>query len=163
VRIDTRSLSHALVVPTEAILHSGERNIVFVALGMGKYEPRQVVTGLSGAGHRTEVKSGLREGETVVLSGQFLLDSESQLQEAMQKLLEARLQAKQQRQAGGHDHGASKGKEKAKPGKTVWTCPMHPQIAEDKPGECPICGMNLVKSGAAGGGSNSNEKKGTGK
>jgi multidrug efflux pump subunit AcrA (membrane-fusion protein) len=46
---------------------------------LGKYEPRQVVTGLSGDGHVTEVKSGLKEGETVVLSGQFLLDSESQL------------------------------------------------------------------------------------
>lgn len=135
VRIDTRHLGGVLTVPTEAILHSGERNIVFVALGLGKYEPRQVVTGLSGAGHLTEVKSGLQEGETIVLSGQFLLDSESQLQEAMQKLLASRLQA------GGHDHAAG---EKKAP-KTVWTCPMHPQIAEDKPGECPICGMTLVE------------------
>ena len=139
VRIDTRHLSSVLTVPTEAVLHSGERNIVFVALGLGKYEPRQVVTGLSGAGHLTEVKSGLHEGETIVLSGQFLLDSESQLQEAMQKLLASRLHAKQQKQ-GAHDHAASKEAEK-----TVWTCPMHPQIAEDKPGECPICGMTLVK------------------
>ena len=142
VRIDTRHLSGVLAVPTEAVLHSGERNIVFVALGLGKYEPRQVVTGLSGAGHLTEVKSGLREGETIVLSGQFLLDSESQLQEAMQKLLASRLQAKQkQHQPGGHDHAAG---EKKAP-KAVWTCPMHPQIAEDKPGECPICGMDLVE------------------
>lgn len=145
VRIETRHLSDVLVVPTEAILRSGERNIVFAALGMGKYEPRQVVTGLSGAGHLTEVKSGLHQGETVVLSGQFLLDSESQLQEAMQKLIAARLQARQ-RQAGGHDHGDGKDREKnKKAGKTVWTCPMHPQIVEHKPGSCPICGMDLVQ------------------
>jgi len=60
-----------------------------------------VVTGLSGAGHLTEIESGLQEGETVVLSGQFLLDSESQLQEAMEKLLESRLQAKQHKPAEG--------------------------------------------------------------
>ena len=132
VRIETRKQAGVLTVPTEAILHSGERNIVFVAGGqVGKYAPREVVTGLSGDGHITEVKSGLSAGETVVVSGQFLLDSESQLQEAMQKLLAARLQGKQSTV----DSRQS----------TVWTCPMHPNIAEDKPGECPICGMDLEK------------------
>jgi len=109
VRIETRHLSDVLAVPAEAILRSGERHIVFVARGLGKYEPRQVVTGLVGAGHMTEVESGLREGETVVLSGQFLLDSESKLQEAMQKLLESRLQVGQRRGAS-HDHAASEKK-----------------------------------------------------
>jgi hypothetical protein len=47
-----------------------------------------------GEGHVTEVKSGLKKGETVVVSGQFLLDSESQLLEALQKLAASRLQVK---------------------------------------------------------------------
>jgi Cu(I)/Ag(I) efflux system membrane fusion protein/cobalt-zinc-cadmium efflux system membrane fusion protein len=142
VWIETRQKSGVLTVPTEAILHSGERNTVFAVKGMGRYEPRQVVTGLSGDGHVTEVLSGIKEGEAVVVSGQFLLDSESQLQEAMQKLLAARLQAKQ-----GHQHKHEQGhehKNKHK-NKTVWTCPMHPQIVERKAGSCPICGMDLVK------------------
>jgi hypothetical protein len=137
-----------LTIPTEAIIHSGERNLVFVAQDeLGRYAPRQVVTGLAGDGHVTEIKSGLEEGETVVVSGQFLLDSESQLQEAMQKLLAARLQARGAQApaetkgkpagpgAAGHDHGA----------RTVWTCPMHPTIVEDHKGTCPICGMDLVR------------------
>jgi Cu(I)/Ag(I) efflux system membrane fusion protein/cobalt-zinc-cadmium efflux system membrane fusion protein len=140
VRLETRHLQDAVVVPTEAILRSGERHIVFVAQGMGRYEPRQVVTGLAGAGHLTEVKSGLKQGEQVVVSGQFLLDSESQLQEAMQKLLDARLQAKQTSK----QPRSAQRREGRNHGKTVWTCPMHPQIAEDQPGTCPICGMDLV-------------------
>ena len=131
VWIETRQKTDVLTIPTEAILRSGERNIVFVAQEeLGKYAPRQVVTGLSGDGHITEIISGLKAGETVVVSGQFLLDSESQLQEALQKLLAARLQIK-----GGGGAAAAE----------VWTCPMHPTIAEDKKGECPICGMDLVE------------------
>ena len=48
--------------------------------------PREIVTGLTGDHHMTEVLSGLAEGEEVVVSGQFLLDSESQLQEAIGKM-----------------------------------------------------------------------------
>jgi Cu(I)/Ag(I) efflux system membrane fusion protein/cobalt-zinc-cadmium efflux system membrane fusion protein len=138
VWIETRQRSGVLTVPTEAIIHSGERNIVFVTGRVGRYTPRQVVTGLSGDGHVTEVKSGLKEGEAVVVSGQFLLDSESQLQEAMQKLLAARLQAKQGRSESesGHEHDRQE----------IYTCPMHPRIAEPEPGSCPICGMDLAKT-----------------
>ena len=135
VWIETRHKTGVITIPTEAIIHSGERNIVFVAQKeIGKYAPRQVVTGLSGDGHITEIISGLKAGETVVVSGQFLLDSESQLQEALQKLLAARLQVK----------GGEEGSEAAAPTE-VWTCPMHPTIAEASAGECPICGMDLVK------------------
>ncbi len=140
VRIETRQKSDVLFVPTEAVIHSGKRNLVFVALAeLGKYEPRQVTTGLAGDGHVTEVLSGLEAGETVVVSGQFLLDSESQLQEAMQKLLAARLQAK-----GMGTRNAERGTRNGGP---VWTCPLHDNIKEDKAGECPICGMDLEKKG----------------
>ena len=147
VWIKTREKSNTLVAPTESIIHSGARNLVFVALAeLGKYEPRQVTTGMAGDGHVTEVLGGLKAGETVVVSGQFLLDSESQLQEAMQKLLAARLQARGAR-------SAERGTRSAGP---VWTCPLHPRIAEDKAGECVICGMELTekkaKTGAPTGG-----------
>ena len=139
VEIDAQRIPDALVVPTEAILHSGQRQIVFVSPETGRYEAREIRTGLVGDAHMTQVTQGLDEGESVVTSGQFLLDSESQLQEAVQKMLAARLQAK----AGGtpsasdaHDHGADA---------ALWTCPMHPQIIEDQAGTCPICGMDLVE------------------
>jgi Cu(I)/Ag(I) efflux system membrane fusion protein/cobalt-zinc-cadmium efflux system membrane fusion protein len=153
VWIETQQRSGVLTIPTEAIIHSGERNIVFVAKDeLGKYEPRQVVTGLSGDGHVTEVKSGLKGGETVVVSGQFLLDSESQLQEALQKLSASRLQVKSGQaaaskagKAGGADTPVEEHKHEVGKKKTYWTCGMHPQIVEDRPGTCPICGMDLVQ------------------
>jgi len=139
VRIEAQRKENALTIPAEAVIHSGERQIVFVARGLGKYESREIVTGLLGEGHRTEVVSGLSEGEQVVTSGQFLLDSESQLQEAVQKLLDARLQAKGNAAAPkAHQHQGQEAK-------TYWTCGMHPQIVQDHPGTCPICGMDLTE------------------
>jgi multidrug efflux pump subunit AcrA (membrane-fusion protein) len=68
------------------VLRSGERNTVFIALDGGKFEPREVKLGARGEGNVYQVLSGLREGERVVTSGQFLLDSESQLREAVEKM-----------------------------------------------------------------------------
>jgi Cu(I)/Ag(I) efflux system membrane fusion protein len=58
----------------------------------------------------------------------------------------------------GHDHA---GEGKGSQGKTLYTCSMHPFIIKDKPGTCPICGMELIKKidGAAGGGAQSAEQK----
>ena len=72
-------------------------------------------------------------------SGVFLLDSESQLQEAINKLLRSRLVGaapEEDAEAGAVD--ASR-----------WTCPMHPEIQTDAGGSCPICGMDLVPMPAA--------------
>jgi Cu(I)/Ag(I) efflux system membrane fusion protein/cobalt-zinc-cadmium efflux system membrane fusion protein len=90
VYIQFRRRDDVVAVPTEAILDSGRRKIVFVSVGEGHFEPREIVTGLTGDHHLTEVISGLEEGEEVVVSGQFLLDSESQLQEAIRKMLARR-------------------------------------------------------------------------
>ncbi|MBW2422518.1 MAG: efflux RND transporter periplasmic adaptor subunit [Deltaproteobacteria bacterium] len=87
VYIQFRKKEDVLAIPTEAIIHSGTRQIVFVSSGDGRFEPREITTGLVGDRHMTEVLSGLEEGEHVVASGQFLIDSESQLQEAIQKML----------------------------------------------------------------------------
>jgi len=91
VSIKTRPSEDTLVIPSEAIIHTGERKLVFVArTGGGKYEPREIITGQAGDGSVIEVLSGLTAGEQVVVSGQFLLDSESQLREAVRKMLEVR-------------------------------------------------------------------------
>ncbi len=83
----------AVVIPTEAVIRTGKRNLVFVARGGGKFEPREVMLGEEdGRGH-VRVLAGLPEGESVVTSAQFLLDSESRLQEAIQKMLEERLKS----------------------------------------------------------------------
>ncbi len=71
-------LPESIVVPAEAVLDSGVRTIVYVDRGEGRFEPRQVETGWR-SGERVEIKSGLAEGERIVLSGQFLVDSESRL------------------------------------------------------------------------------------
>jgi Cu(I)/Ag(I) efflux system membrane fusion protein/cobalt-zinc-cadmium efflux system membrane fusion protein len=127
-------------VPSEAVLHSGQRRLVFVVRGYGHYESREIITGLVGDNNRTEVLDGLTKDEQVVVSGQFLLDSESQLQEAVAKLLEARLQAKT-RGANAPAQVPSQDEGKL----TYWTCPMHPEVVQDDSGTCPKCGMDLVK------------------
>ena len=80
----------ALLIPDMAILRSGEKNTVFVALGEGKFEPRAVALGPQAEHDTYQVLSGLKEGERIVTSGQFLLDSESQLREAIQKMRSAK-------------------------------------------------------------------------
>jgi len=87
VRIAASRQIDAIVVPSEAIVRSGLRAIVFVALGEGKFEPREVTLGVSANG-KTQILKGLAEGETVVTSSQFLIDSESKLREATAKMLE---------------------------------------------------------------------------
>jgi RND family efflux transporter MFP subunit len=70
-----------LVIPREAVLNSGAEQRVFVALDGGYFEPRKVVLGDS-ADNRVIVLSGLKAGERVVTSGNFLIDSESNLKSA---------------------------------------------------------------------------------
>lgn len=140
VWIEAQNKFDVLTVPTESILHSGERQLVFVSIGDGRYEPREIVTGLSGDGHMTEVLSGLEEHEVVVTSGQFLLDSESQLQEAVAKLLAERLELKNAASESSETDSKSE-----KSADTYWTCSMCPQVVEDGPGQCPICKMDLVE------------------
>ena len=70
-----------VVVPAEAVLDTGDRQLVFVDLGHGYLEPRQVVVG-DPFGDRVAITHGLSAGERVVSSGTFLIDSESQLKAA---------------------------------------------------------------------------------
>jgi Cu(I)/Ag(I) efflux system membrane fusion protein len=87
VDVQTDRQVDAIVVPSEAILRTGTRNLVFVQRAPGKFEPRKVTLGVSSNGE-TQITDGLKAGEIVVTSGQFLLDSESRLREATARMLE---------------------------------------------------------------------------
>ncbi len=83
-------LGRKIAIPSEAILDTGTRKLVFVESAPGKFDPREVQVGPLAGGFRP-VLSGLKEGEMVVVSGNFLIDSESKLQAAAS-------------QPGGHKH-----------------------------------------------------------
>jgi Cu(I)/Ag(I) efflux system membrane fusion protein len=75
----------ALTVPTEAVIQTGTRSVVIVAES-GRFRPVQVKIGAEARG-RSEVLDGLQAGEQVVVSGQFLIDSEAGLRGALDRLL----------------------------------------------------------------------------
>ena len=88
VYLTGEKVRNALLVPQEAVLYSGEKETVFVALKGGRFEPRRVKTGLQGEDGHVAVTQGLFAGEQVVTSAQFMLDSESKLREAIQKMMQ---------------------------------------------------------------------------
>ena len=93
VRLEARLAENATLVPAMAVLRSGEHDTVFVALDGGRFEPREVRLGARSEGGFYQVLDGLRPGERIVTSGQFMLDSESQLQEAIGKMTRQATQA----------------------------------------------------------------------
>lgn len=153
-----------LLAPDMAILRSGEKNTVFVALDGGKFEPRTVTLGPQAENDTYQILSGLNEGERIVTSGQFMLDSESQLREAIQKMLQPRKVGETETAAhAGHEGTAAPGigaesHEGMTPSAAAaeetalkYICPMpeHVSIQYDHPGQCSICGMTLVPVTAA--------------
>jgi Cu(I)/Ag(I) efflux system membrane fusion protein len=88
VTIAASNLPDVLVVPSEAIVRSGVREQVFIQRAPGKFEPRAVTLGVSSEGW-TEILDGVAPGEEVVVSAQFLIDSESKLREAAAKMRES--------------------------------------------------------------------------
>jgi len=94
VLIKTEVKNEGTIIPSEAVIRSGERNIVFVPRGEGKFTPREVMLGASLDEGTVEVLKGIAPGESVVTSGQFLLDSESKLKEAVQKMMEEKKDSK---------------------------------------------------------------------
>ncbi len=77
----------AVVIPSEAILRADGKERVFVVRSPGKFEPRAVKVGIE-SGNESQIIEGLRSGEKVVTSAQFLIDSESRLNEAVGKMME---------------------------------------------------------------------------
>jgi Cu(I)/Ag(I) efflux system membrane fusion protein len=78
VRLTRSAEQDVLLVPSEAVIRSGRRALVMLAEGEGRYRPVQVRLGQEAAGN-TQILEGLEEGQQVVASGQFLLDSEASL------------------------------------------------------------------------------------
>jgi len=85
VELHPRVKGNTVLIPSDAIIRSGVRNVVFIARGEGRFQPREVSLGLEGEDGTVQVLSGLSGGERIVVSAQFLLDSESSLKEALKK------------------------------------------------------------------------------
>ena len=83
----------SLLIPTEAVIQTGKRTVVMLAEEGGKFRPVDVEAGIESAG-QTEIKRGLKLGQRVVVSSQFLIDSEASL-----KGVEARLNDEPKRTA----------------------------------------------------------------
>ncbi|UCD34508.1 MAG: efflux RND transporter periplasmic adaptor subunit [Nitrospiraceae bacterium] len=88
VVIKVKTGAPSIMVPSEAVIRTGSRSVVITSLGKGKFLPKEVTVGSSGEGFM-QILGGLEEGELVVTSGQFLIDSESNLREAVNKMLAA--------------------------------------------------------------------------
>ena len=88
-------LGETPAIPEGAVFDTGTKKIVFVDKGQGVFEPRDVTVGAKADGYY-ELKSGVQEGEVVVTSGNFLIDSESRLKAALEGMSEP---------GGGHQHG----------------------------------------------------------
>jgi RND family efflux transporter MFP subunit len=131
-----------LVVPQEAVMDSGSEQLVYVSLNDGYFEPRSVQVGAK-LDNKYVVLAGLKEGERVVTSGNFLIDSESKLKSAAGGM-----------GMPGMDHGGAKpekqsapqGQSQTQPSERkilYWYDPMNPANRSDKPGKAPD-GMDLV-------------------
>jgi Cu(I)/Ag(I) efflux system membrane fusion protein len=173
VRILVPSVKDALAVPSEAVLRSGTRDLVFATRGQGEFEPREVKLGVESEDGYFQIVSGLFDGERVVVSGQFLLDSESQTREAIAKMRAASEAPAGEPMPGmgperetppapGREPspgmtmptpkpgaaGSPKKKEAGKPKidlDKLYACPMHPDfLTTDPNSSCPDCGMKVV-------------------
>ena len=151
VTLTSRLAPEATLVPDVAVIDTGARAVAFVTTSPGHFELRELKVGRRAENNTLEVLSGLAPGETVVVSGQFLLDSESRLREAALKFLSV-----------GAEDGATPVRETTEPAtdehdhearvadaaseEIFYVCPMpeHVDILYDEHGRCPICGMELV-------------------
>ncbi|WP_322515690.1 efflux RND transporter periplasmic adaptor subunit [Rhodopseudomonas palustris] len=86
--IDTGGAQPVLAVPDSAILDSGSKQVVFIDKGEGRYEPRSIKPGRRGREY-VEIREGLAEGDRVVVSANFLIDAESNLNAALKSFSDA--------------------------------------------------------------------------
>lgn len=170
VELDAELAPDALLVAREAVIDTGKRKLAFVALGHGRFAPREIELGVAdGEGH-VQVLAGLKLGEEVVTSGQFLLDSESRIREAVQKFVRERestvvtpmetakpvdqapatgsrapviAPTKPQREPRAKQDVKPLPEPPKPPPPVGYTCPMHLEVRSEGPGSCPICGMDL--------------------
>lgn len=87
VTITTGEINPVVAVPGSAVIDSGSRQVVLMARGEGRFEPRAVKIGRKGDGY-AEILDGVSEGDRVVVNGNFLIDAESNLQAALEAFVE---------------------------------------------------------------------------
>ncbi|MCK3780222.1 efflux RND transporter periplasmic adaptor subunit [Ensifer sesbaniae] len=85
VEIASGETTPVVAVPNSAVIDTGDRQVVFVDKGEGRFEPRDVTLGMRGD-ERTEIRKGIEAGEKIVVSANFLLDAESNLNAALNAL-----------------------------------------------------------------------------
>ena len=90
INFSSESRKDILLVPSEAVIQTGKRSVVIVAQGDGKFAPVDIEAGRESNG-QTEILKGLNLGQKVVVSGQFLIDSEASLRGATQRMSDAPL------------------------------------------------------------------------
>ncbi|MCC7294107.1 MAG: efflux RND transporter periplasmic adaptor subunit [Phycisphaerales bacterium] len=150
----------AVLIPREAYIDSGTRQVAFVDQGGGKFQPRDIQVGVQAGDGMVELVYGLDAGERVVTSGQFLLDTESRLKEAVAKMSAAASSSGGSPVEPGTSVGADgsvhvdAGARVTIPLDAKYSCPMnkHPDETDparqgaffsSEPGRCDWCGMNL--------------------
>lgn len=152
------------VIPENAIIRSGLKNIVILSLGNGKFKPQEVKLGGYSDGYY-QVLNRLNEGNTIVTSAQFLIDSESNLRAAISQFQtstgneiskkkdkkQETTNKKSEMKMENHDHSSSivhegmidvEAIDKNKDNK-LWECPMDWNVISDESGRCPLCNMKL--------------------
>ncbi len=96
VALENTLAAERVLAPRSAIIDTGTRQVAFVSLGEGKFEPRNVRMGVETDNDLVEILDGLRPGEMVVTSGQFLLDSEAKIREGLAKMIRGDLASEQE-------------------------------------------------------------------
>jgi len=156
-------------VPAAAVVYTGPRRLVFLDLGDGRFRPQEVRVG-SEADGMYEVISGLSAGDRVATSGVFLIAAEARISTAAKywdkaaeaataaapatpdsaaparpdSAMPAPMPVKRSPSVATVAPSASSAPGHAAPAATIYTCPMHPEVQSNAPGQCPKCGMTLV-------------------
>ena len=96
IKLQSTLAESRTLAPRAAVMDTGKRQIAFVSLGEGRFEPRDVVVGVETDDGMVEILDGLKPGEMVVTSGQFLLDSEANIRESLAKMIRGELASEQE-------------------------------------------------------------------
>ena len=161
VEIEGKNLGMYPVVPENAVIRSGIKNIIIVALGDGKFKPQEVQLGDYSEGYY-QVLSGLTTGSRIVTSAQFLIDSESNLRSAVgQMQISTSMDTTKQDNMKNMKMDKPKEEEKTVSSPLIRKEPvdvksidknndgkvfqdiMDWNVISDEPGTCPLCGMTL--------------------
>jgi RND family efflux transporter MFP subunit len=103
VKIESPVTENAVVVPSDAVFNTGLKQYVFLALGQGRFVPREVTLGVLGNDGLRQILAGLKGGEQVVTSAQFMLDSESRFRSAV-KMMMPGMEGETKKGAPAHQH-----------------------------------------------------------